>query len=74
MARHTRLFAHRQLMDKCQEQNMGLYATFVYLTKAFDLASWTGLLLFLETTWLSAKLSTECDPAAREPAWPDQTQ
>ena len=40
----------------------------------FDSVSWTGLLSILVTTWLSAKLSLEGDPAALEPAWPDQNQ
>ena len=33
----------RQLQDKCQEQNMDLYMTFVDLTKAFDAVSREGL-------------------------------
>ena len=38
----------RQLQEKCREQNMGLYATFIDLTKAFDTVSRTGLWLILE--------------------------
>ena len=30
------IFTARQLQEKCQEQNMDLYMTFVGLTKAFD--------------------------------------
>ena len=30
------VFVLRQLQEKCREQNRGLYATFVVLTKAFD--------------------------------------
>ena len=30
------IFTARQLQEKCQEQNMDLYMTFVDLTKAFD--------------------------------------
>ena len=33
----------RQLQEKCQEQNMDLYMTFVNLTKAFDTVSRGGL-------------------------------
>ena len=33
----------RQIQDKCREQNMGLYAAFVDLTKAFDTVSHDGL-------------------------------
>ena len=38
----------RQLQEKCREQNMGLYATFIDLTKAFDTVIRTGLWLMLE--------------------------
>ena len=37
------VFTARQLQEKCQEQNMGLYMTFVDLTKAFDTVSREGL-------------------------------
>ena len=30
------IFTTRQLQEKCQEQNVDLYMTFVDLTKAFD--------------------------------------
>ena len=33
----------RQLKEKCQEQNLDLYMTFVNLTKAFDTVSRDGL-------------------------------
>ena len=33
------IFTARQLQEKCQEQNMDLYMTFVDLTKAFDTVS-----------------------------------
>ena len=33
----------RNLQEKCQEQNMDLYSTFVDLTKAFDQVSRDGL-------------------------------
>ena len=37
------IFAARQLQEKCQEQNVDLYTTFVDLTKAFDTVSRDGL-------------------------------
>ena len=37
------IFALRQLEEKCLEQNVSLYATFVYLTKAFDSVCREGL-------------------------------
>jgi len=37
------IFAARQLQEKCQEQNQGLFSTFVDLTKAFDTVSRQGL-------------------------------
>ena len=37
------VFAARQLQEKCQEQNTGLYSTFVDLTNAFDIVSREGL-------------------------------
>ncbi|XP_076056905.1 uncharacterized protein LOC143034558 [Oratosquilla oratoria] len=37
------IFAARQLQEKCQEQNVGLYSTFVDLTKAFDMIHREGL-------------------------------
>ena len=37
------IFAARQLQEKCREQNVGLYSTFVDLTKAFDTVSRQGL-------------------------------
>ena len=33
----------RQIQEKCREQNIGLYAAFVDLTKAFDTVSHDGL-------------------------------
>ena len=33
------IFVLRQTQEKCREQNMGLYAAFVDLTKAFDTIS-----------------------------------
>ena len=37
------IFAARQLQEKCQEQNVSLYTTFVDLTKAFDTVCREGL-------------------------------
>ena len=37
------IFTARQLQDKCQEQNVDLYMTFVDLTKAFDTVSRDGI-------------------------------
>ena len=37
------IFTARQLQEKCQEQNVDLYMTFVDLTKAFDIVSREGL-------------------------------
>ena len=37
------IFVLRQIQDKCREQNMGLYAAFVDLTKVFDTVSRDGL-------------------------------
>ena len=37
------IFTARQLQEKCQEQNVDLYMTFVGLTKAFDTVSRDGL-------------------------------
>ena len=37
------VFAARQLQEKCQEQNVDLYSTYVDITKAFDTLSWKGL-------------------------------
>ena len=37
------IFTARQLQEKCQEQNVDLYMTFVNLTKAFDTLSRDGL-------------------------------
>ena len=37
------IFVLRQIREKCREQNMGLYAAFVDLTKALDTVSSDGL-------------------------------
>ena len=38
------IFTARQLQEKCQDQNVDLYMTFVDLTKTFDTVSRDGLL------------------------------
>ena len=37
------IFVLRQIQEKCRDLNMGLYAAFVDLTKAFDIVSRDGL-------------------------------
>ncbi len=37
------IFVLRQIQEKCREQNMGLYAAFIDLAKAFDTVSRNGL-------------------------------
>ena len=37
------IFTARQLQEKCQEQNMDLYMTFVDIIKAFDTVIRVGL-------------------------------
>ena len=37
------IFVLRQIREKCREQNIGIYAAFVDLTKAFDIVSRDGL-------------------------------
>ena len=36
------IFVLRQIQEKCREQNMGLFAAFVDLTKAFDTVNRDG--------------------------------
>ena len=51
------IFVRRQIEKKCREQNMGLYAALVDLTKAFYTVSRNGLLEWLipETSENSVK-------------------
>ena len=42
------IFAARQLQEKCREQNVSLYSTFIDLTKAFDTVSRQGLWKIME--------------------------
>ena len=52
------IFTARQLQEKCQEQNVDLYMTFVDLTnlKAFDTVSRKGLWKIMATFGCPAKL------------------
>ena len=49
------IFTARQLQEKCQEQNVNLYMTFVDLTKAFDTVSREGLWKIMAKFGCSAK-------------------
>ena len=48
-------FTARQLQEKCQEQKLDLYMTFVDLTKAFDTVSREGLWKIMSTFGCPAK-------------------
>ena len=50
------VFSLRQLKGKCREQQMPLYASFIDLTKAFDLVSRDGLFKALRNIGCSPKL------------------
>ena len=41
------IFALRQIQEKCREKNMGLYAAFIDMTKAFDTISRDGLWIIM---------------------------
>ena len=43
------IFTARQLQEKCQEQNVDLYMTFIDLTKAIDTVSRDGLWKIMES-------------------------
>ena len=49
------IFTARQLQDKCQEQNVDFYITFVDLTKRFDTVSREGLENYGKV-WLSCQI------------------
>ena len=49
------IFTARQLQEKCQEQNVDLYMTFVDLTKAFDTVSRERLENHVQV-WLSTQI------------------
>ena len=52
------IFAARQLQEKCQEQNVGLFTTFVDLQKAFDTVSRGGLWKIMAKFGCPAKFIT----------------
>ena len=52
------IFAACQLQKKCEEQNVGLYTTFVDLTKAFDTVCRKGLWEIMAKFGCSAKFIT----------------
>ena len=52
------IFVLRQIQKKCREKNMGLYAAFVDLTKAFDTVSRDGLWKILARLGYSHKFLT----------------
>ena len=59
------IFTARQLQEKCQEQNMDVYMTFVDLTKAFDSVSREGLENYGKV-WLSCQIRSS---GAAVPRW-----
>jgi len=50
------VFSLRQVQDKCQEQNMPLYAAFIDFTKAFDTVPREGLWLVLNKLGCTSKM------------------
>ena len=50
------IFSLRQVQEKCREQRMPFYITFIDLTKAFDLVSRRGLLEILKRIGCSPRL------------------
>jgi len=52
------VFVLRQIQEKCREQNMGLYAAFIDLTKAFDTVSRDGLWKILQRLGCPPKFLT----------------
>ena len=50
------IFTARQLQEKCQEQNVDLYMTFVDLIKAFDTVSREGFWKIMAKFGCPAKL------------------
>ena len=57
------IFPARQLQEKCQEQNVDLYITFVDLTKAFDTVSHEGLWKVMAKFGCPAKLISIVRPS-----------
>ena len=52
------IFVPRQIQEKCRQQNIGLYAAFVDLTKAFDTVTRDGLWKILARLGCSPKFLT----------------
>ena len=52
------IFVLRQIQEKCRQQNVGLYAAFVDLTKAFDTVSRDRLWKFLACLGCPPKFPT----------------
>ena len=58
------IFTAKQLQEKCQDQNMDLYMTFVDLTKAFDTVSREGLWKSM-AVWLSDQVHSNGEAVPR---------
>ena len=54
------IFRARHLQEKCQEQNVDRYVTFVDLTKAFDTVSREGLWKIMAKFGCPAKFIAMC--------------
>ena len=67
------VFAARQLLKKCQEQNSDLYSTYVDLTKTFDNASREGLWLIMAKSGCLTKFIT-ITSCRREFRWREFSQ
>ena len=52
------IFVLKHIQEKCREQNIGLYAAFLDLTKAFDTVSRDGLFGILERLCCPSTLFT----------------
>ena len=67
-------FVLQQLQEKYQEQNKGLYATFIGLTKTLDSVSKSGLWLIMKLLGCHSYFLQMVIPPAREPARSDHAQ
>ena len=59
------IFTARQLQEKCQEQNMDLYMTFVDLAKPFDTVTREGLFENYGEVWLSDQVHSNGEAVPR---------
>ena len=59
------IFTARQLQEKCQEQNMDLYMTFVDLIKAIDTVSLEGRWKNYGEVWLSNQVHSNSEAVPR---------